>query len=230
MVILVIDGDSEVAHSLAVDAHLCRHGSTGSDAHRELPRRGAFRMGQHDGLTAACRHSRGVKEVAAARIPTVAVDLMQTVIVVGRGIEAIDKCCRVDGGNDRVVLGQEIIAIVGIRVARAARGIVTAPAHWTFGIEQPMAVDGTCSHLMQVVGFSKFVTIKHLILQVTAIAIDMHAAQVRESCLSYQALREFIHAGGRHPDLGPCRFAKQNGERNASKLGDRSFLKLGVRS
>ena len=185
-------------------------------------------MGQHKGLTVACCHRCGIEEVAAARVPAVSVDLMQTVIVVGRGIETIDKGGGVDGGEGGVALRQEIIAIIGIRIARAARRVVAAPADGTFGIEQAVPVDVTGGHLMQVVGRCQRVAIEHLILQVAAIAIDMHTAQIAEACLPDQAPCQLIHPRGGHPDLRPrtCSQDRVSGVSFAFRSEGRSHFSL----
>ena len=63
---------------------------------------------------------------------------------------------------------------------------------------------------MQIVRLRQFVAIQYLVLQVAAIAIDMHATQILKTSPLNQGLRKFVHARGRHPDLCP-RAGSENG-------------------
>ena len=90
-----------------------------------------------------------------------------------------------------------------IIVTGAHRGCIATPTHGPFGIEQPAAIDGAGGHFPQVVGGCKFGTIEPFVLQITAITIDFHLAQVAESGFADEGFCELINARLGHADLGP---------------------------
>lgn len=58
-------------------------------------------------------------------------------------------------------------------------------------------------HLLQVVGLTQIVADKTLILQVAAISINLHLAQIGEAQLAYEGTGELIEACRRDAYLGP---------------------------
>ncbi len=176
---------------------------TGGDVHRQLRRTDTLRMGDDEAFRGVGIDGLRVEEVAAALVPAEAVDLIERVIIVGRGIEAVEECGGVYRGRRGVILGEEIITITGIGIARAACGSVARPAHRTAGVEQTVTVDHTGRHLFQVIMGGQLIAVQHLILQIAAIAVDLHAAQVAEAGLPRHGAGELIHTRFRHPNLRP---------------------------
>ena len=136
-------------------------------------------------------------------VPREAVDLIETVIVVGSGVVFFQKCRGVYRGHGVVALREEVIAIVGIEVARAPCCRVAAPAHGSFGVEEMLAANDALLHLGQVVEGLERVAVEDLVLQVTAIAVDLHLVDVGEASLAYEAAAELIDARCRHAYLHP---------------------------
>ena len=121
-----------------------------------------------------------LKEIPSAVIPAEVVHLVQTVIVSGRGIEAVEELRAVcnDGRCAAVVLCQEVTAIIRIRIPDSPGRCVLFPADRAAGIEEPPAACVIGRDFLQVVVRSDEISCQHFVLQVAAIAIDFHLVYV----------------------------------------------------
>ena len=204
MVVGSHSSDGECTFFLSVDDHIGSRGRTRRDTHVDLGLAAApIGIAEHDGLRLSLIEGLWIEDVAPATVPRESVDLIERMIIVGRGIMTADKGGRIHSQDSRIVLCEEIIAIVGIGIARALGYSRTAPAHWSFGIEHVAPADNALFHLLQVVLIDQLVGTERLALQVAAIAIDMHLVEVGESSLANHGIGELIVAGRRHSDLGP---------------------------
>ena len=103
-----------------------------------------------------------------------------------------------------VVLSQQIVAVVAVRITGTGSGGIAAPADGTGSIEQAATADGAGGHLLQVVGGCQVVARQLLGLQGTAIAIDLHLAQVGEAGAADEGIGQLIDTRGGHTDLCPA--------------------------
>ena len=70
-------------------------------------------------------------------------------------------------------------------------------------MEQSSSADSVGSHLFQVVGGNQFFSHQLFVLQCAAVAIDLHAAQVGETCLFDERVRQLIDTRRRNTYLCP---------------------------
>ena len=147
---------------------------------------------------------RFVVEVAPTVVPSIAVVLDKRVVIVGRGIELLQKIGFVHGAWWRRRLGKEVVTIVGIGVACAAkcRGII--PRNRPFGIEKMATSHHTLRHFVQVIACNEVGFAQHFVLQPTAITIDMHLIYIGEPCLTDERFAELMHARLGYFDLHPA--------------------------
>src|SRR3712207_7655931 len=68
-------------------------------------------------------------------------------VEVGRRIERSQKIIGADRGHRSVAFGEEIIAVIRIRIANAASGGLIGPRHGPLGIEQMLVTNHAAGHL-----------------------------------------------------------------------------------
>ena len=136
--------------------------------------------------------------------PRVVVDLVERVVVLRQRVIVRLELSLVLGECCRIVLGEEVVAVAAIRVARACRCRYTAPADGSRGIEQALAADGAGRHLAEVVGTGKVVCREPFGLHGTAVAVDLHLAEVREASPSHQLVGQLVDPRRRYADFGPA--------------------------
>ena len=137
-------------------------------------------------------------------IPRIVVHLGKRVIINLGGIAGGLECCFINSQCRRIVLGQEVVAVVAIGVAGTGYRRSTTPPYWAYSIEQPLAARRTGRHLLQVVGSRQVVGRQLLGLHGAAVAVDLHLIDIRKACLPHQSLRQLIHSRRRHPDFSPA--------------------------
>ena len=143
----------------------------------------------------------GVIEVATSMEPGVVVDLIQRAIVVSQGIVGFQEIVCAQHIGFVVVLGQEIIAITGIRIAHALMVIV--PSNRSDAIEQFSAIDLARRQFPQVVRFHQIISCQQLWLQASTIAVDFHLTQTGETCTSDEVVSQLVDARLGNADLDP---------------------------
>ena len=130
-------------------------------------------------------------------------------VVVGQRIAVGDKLGGVHHERRLPVgLGEEIVAIVGVGIAGAPRGLLALPTHGAFGVEQAAVADHRGSHLGQIVGGGKITFAQLLVLEVATIAEDAHATQVAETRLARQLSGQLIDARLGDANLHPASLAQ----------------------
>ena len=147
-----------------------------------------------------------IVEVAPAVEPCVVVHLVERAVVVGQGIVFGQERGLVDGAGLTVVLGQEIVAVIRIRITHAY--VTGTPCHRTDAEEQFPAARHQCGHLLQVVGSRQIVTRQHLRLQSTAVAVYLHATQTAEAQLTDEVFGQLIDTRRGNAYLGPVAAAQ----------------------
>ena len=144
-------------------------------------------------------------KVASSTEPCVVVYFVQGVIVVCFRIVLGQEFLSADTQRGFVRLRDEVIPIVRIRITHA--NVTTVPRYRSLCIEKSSAVNSTCWHLLEVVEGFKFFAHKFLVLQRTAITINLHLVETRESCTLNHGIGKLMDARLAHSDLCPvsCR-------------------------
>ena len=129
-------------------------------------------------------------------------------IIVGTRIADCLQQFFTDSQRLRIVLCQEIVAIVRIWIADSDGSLWRLPVHWSNGIEHPLTADRTRRHLCQIVCLPQIVTCQALWLQGAPIAIDLHLRGVRETTSLDELIGELVETRSWHTDLRPGTFTK----------------------
>ena len=124
-------------------------------------------------------------------------------IIVGLGIDRGQKLIGTDCLRCLIGLGEEIIAIIGIRIARACEDSIARPTDRALGVKQAAPIDHAERLLAQIVGIGKIVGTENLFLQGPAISVDLDAGEVREARLTNERLGELVDTRFGYPYLGP---------------------------
>ena len=101
-------------------------------------------------------------------------------------------------------LGNEIISVIRIRIPDALDRSLVLPAYRSLGIEIVLAINNTLRHFLQIIKLLQFTGYKRLILQISAIAINLHLIYIRESGLAHHGIRQLMNARLAHSNLSPC--------------------------
>ena len=141
-------------------------------------------------------------------IPAVAIHLIERMIVSRHRVIEANKLGGVPHLWLLVGLGDEVISVVGIRIAGTMSRIGIAPTHWSQGIEVMLAIHHALRHFMQVIIIAQVATIEGIVLQITSIAIYLHLINIGESSLSHHLLSELMNARLAHPNLSPLATGK----------------------
>ena len=195
--------DTHGARLLAVDRYLSRAGRIERHDHRQRAMR-SWGSRQLVGTGNAYAKEAAVVEVAATMIPRIVVDLGKRVVIDLGGIAGGLECCFINSQCRRIVLGQEVVAVIAIGIASTGYRRSTTPPYWAYSIEQPLAARRTGRHLLQVVGSCQVVGRQFLGLHGTAVAVDFHLIYISKACLPHQSLCQLIHSRRRHPDFSPA--------------------------
>ena len=133
-------------------------------------------------------------EVSATLNPREVVDFVEHVVVVEIRVVSLQKILLRDGFRRFVALGDEVVAVVAVRISRAHRRFSTRPTHGAVGVEKTFAIDHALRHFLQIVGLSQVGFVQHFGLQMTAVAIDFHLAQVAETAFFDEFVGDLIDA------------------------------------
>ena len=128
---------------------------------------------------------------------------MERVVIVGRGIEATHEGRTVHPQRLALALGEQVVAVSGVRIAYAAARLCVAPAHRTVAVEQPTPIHRTGRHFLKVIQCRQFLTHQFFVLQPASIAIDLHPIRVRKARLLKECRRELIDSCLRNAYLCP---------------------------
>ena len=123
---------------------------------------------------------------------TVVIDLIQTMIVVGRRIEGTHKGSTIYTQGSFFAFGQEITSLIAIRITRTKGGGVAAPAYRSLAVEQTLAVHRASGNFLQVIGSGQVAAHQLFVLQVSTITIYFHAVYIAEPSLFHQLRRQLI--------------------------------------
>ena len=137
---------------------------------------------------------RVLVEVSAPLNPREVVDFVEHVVVVEIRVVSLQKLLLRNGFRRFVALGDEIVAVVAVRISRAHRRFSTRPTHGAVGVEKSFAIDHALHHFLQIVGLSQVGFVQHFGLQMTAVAIDFHLAQVAETAFFDEVVGDLIDA------------------------------------
>ena len=137
-------------------------------------------------------------------VPGEVVNLIQVVVVVGRGVmccyklllthinrcpQSIQALLLLRGAGGGFPICQEITAGAGIGIPRPGGGGGCLPVDGSDAIEQTTAINHTGGHLFKVVRLSKVVTRQLFWLQGSAIAIELHLRGIGETSLLDKGIR-----------------------------------------
>ena len=189
-----------------IDGNLHRGASSCGKVYRYMAIGRGSRGGHVVRIAGTCLQFLGVIEVATSMEPGVVVDLIERAIVVSQGIVGFQEIVRAQHLGFVVVLGQEIIAVTGIRIAHALMVIV--PSHRSDAIEQFSAIHLAGGQLHQVVRFHQIIRCQQLWLQTSTIAVDFHLTQIGESCTSDEVVSQLVDARLGDADLDPGAFSQ----------------------
>ena len=167
---------------------------------------------QRIGLWRTDGEERLIEEVSPSVIPSIVVHLVKAVIIVIKWIVFSDKCLFADVKwhllEAILTIRQEVVAIVGIRIARTHERVLRFPRHRTYSMEDPFAIHRTGGYLLQIVGSCQIVACQSLRLQTAAIAVDSHLVDICKTCFLDECLRQLVKAALWHTDLRPVPFTK----------------------
>ena len=135
--------------------------------------------------------------------PSEVVHLVQRVVVGCGWIERSLELRAVYLQRLSVALGEEVAAVVAVGIARADGCGVAAPAHRATAIEQPLACHFARGHLLKVVGGGKLRGKQLLVLQMAAIAIELHLSRIAEPGAADKFVGDIVDTVLRHPYLYP---------------------------
>ena len=189
-----------------IDGYLHRSACSCGKIYRYMAIGGGSRGGHVVRIAGTCLQFLSVIEVATSMEPGVVVDLIERAIVVSQGIVGFQKIVRAQHLGFVVVLGQEIIAVTGIRIAHALMVIV--PSHRSNAIEQFSAIHLARGQLHQVVRFHQIIFRQFLWLQTSTIAVDFHLTQMGETCCSDEVVSQLVDARLGNADLDPGAFSQ----------------------
>ena len=139
-------------------------------------------------------------QISSSREPAVGIHLIERVIMLTLRVVGKHKGSRIYQGWCLICLGNEIIAIVRIRISDT---LVIFPAHRSTCIEIMLSIYHTLFHLLQVVSFLEIVCIKGLVLQISTISIDFHLIDIGKSGTSHHIGSQLIHSRFLHSNLSP---------------------------
>ena len=138
-----ISGD--MTNRCPVHLYSCFKAGIGSQGHRQPSGRSigsqAIVLRGPDG------EERFVKEMPSAMIPGIVINLVERMIIIVRWITSGSKRLVIYRLGIIVILCQEIIAIVGIRVTGTDECILGGPCHRANSIEEPFVANHACRHL-----------------------------------------------------------------------------------
>ena len=115
-----------------------------------------------------------LKKIAPALKPCEVVNFTQCMVVVVRRIERVHKGGAVNTQRLVIALCYKIISVIGVRIARTLRRRPALPRHGTLRMEKPATVERACRHLLKVVVFYDILFQYLLVLQRSAITVDLH--------------------------------------------------------
>ena len=134
---------------------------------------------------------------------------MYVVIEVGRRIERGDERVVVYLRRlRRGVLGEEIVSVVGVVVARAAVGGLGLPRHGSAGVEESLAIYVASGNFLKVVVLDEVLGVECLVDEIAAIAVQLHLVYIREASLTHKSGCELVYARLCHTYLRPSSFAQ----------------------
>ena len=159
-------------------------------------------------------------------IPGIVVYLVKDVVVAGIGITGGSLRLAVDGERFVVVLRQEIIAVIRIRIARVYGSLCRIPYYGADTIEDTLAAHRARRHLFQVIGLCEIITCQTLGLQGSTVTIDLHLREIRETCLLHKRTGQLVEAVVGDTDLHPFAFPQHRvvGIAVAGRCGPRHCL------
>ena len=139
--------DTHSTRLLPVDRYLSRARRVERHDYRQQAMRG---RGGRQLVGTGNPHAKesAVVEVAATMIPRKVVNLGKRVIIGLGWIAGVLECCLINSQRRRIVLGQEIVAVIAIGVTGTDCSRGTTPPYWPHCIEQPLATRRTNGHLL----------------------------------------------------------------------------------
>ena len=189
------------AHRLAIDLHRQVEGSVVGQTYGQL----AFLAvgGESETSGRGNGKRRTLKKIAPSVIPGEVVYFVECVIVVSRRVAHSHESRAVHGQRFLVALGNEVVAIIRIWIARAREGCVRTPAYRPRSPEQATATHCAGGHFLQVVGSLHVGRREQLWLQSSAIAINPDLVYIAESGTAHHLGSELMDTRLCHADLCP---------------------------
>ena len=100
-------------------------------------------------------------------------------------------------------LGNKIVAVIGIRITDALERCLRLPGYRSLGIEIMLAANDALGNFLKIVGSLQFARQKGFVLQIAAIAVNLHLADIGEACLAHYLFGKLMKTGFADSDLRP---------------------------
>ena len=121
--------------------------------------------------------------------PRVVINLVQMVIIVVGGVVGGYQRGAVSGQRITFGFGQEVVAVIRVRIACALQRLFLTPCNRTCSIEHTLAANGAGGYLFQVVGSREVIARQLFGLQCAAVAVDSYPTWIAEAGFLDECIR-----------------------------------------